>query len=106
MKINRHFIKEKIDCRAICMPFVLSTQQIVDIFTKGLFRTSFELFISKLGMKDILFFFLSAKNRYYRGRENSQEYTGSGQKGQPKKKQKPKNQKKKNHNKLHAAQPS
>ena len=46
-------IKEKIDYGAICMPFVPSTQQIADIFTKGLFRTSFELFISKLGMIDI-----------------------------------------------------
>ena len=35
------------------MPFVPSMQQIVDIFTKGLFITSFELFISKLGMIDI-----------------------------------------------------
>ena len=53
VEIDRHFIKEKIDCRAICMPFVPSTQQIANIFTKGLFKTSFELFISKLGMIDI-----------------------------------------------------
>ena len=53
MKIDRHFIKEKIDCGAIFMPFVPSTQQLADIFTKGLFKTSFELFISKLGMIDI-----------------------------------------------------
>ena len=53
VKIDRLFIKEKIDCGAICMPFVPSTQQIAHIFTKGLFRTSFELFISKLSMIDI-----------------------------------------------------
>ena len=53
VEIDRHFIKEKIDCGAICMPFVASMQQIADISTKGLFRTSFELFISKLGMIDI-----------------------------------------------------
>ena len=53
VKIDRHYLREKIDCKAICMPFVPSTQQIADIFTKGLFRTSFELFISKLGMIDI-----------------------------------------------------
>ena len=35
-EIDKHFIKEKIDCRAICMPFVPSTQQIAYIFTKGL----------------------------------------------------------------------
>ena len=53
VEINKHFIKEKIDFGAICMPYVPSTQQIVDIFTKGLLRTSFELFISKLNMIDI-----------------------------------------------------
>ena len=53
VEINKHFIKEKIDCGAICMPFVPSTQQIVDIFIKGVFKTSFEPFISKLGMIDI-----------------------------------------------------
>ena len=53
VEINKHFIKEKIDCGAICMPFVPSTQQIADIFIKGVFKTSFEPFISKLGMIDI-----------------------------------------------------
>ena len=53
VEIDKHFIKKKIDCGAICMPFIPFTQQIVDIFTKGLFRTSFELFINKLGMIDI-----------------------------------------------------
>ena len=43
--------------------------------------------------KLLFFFFLSAKNRYYRLRESSQEYTRSGQKGPTKKKLKPKNQK-------------
>ena len=47
VEIDKHFIKEKIDCGAICMPFVSSIQKIVDIFTKGLFKTTFELFISK-----------------------------------------------------------
>ena len=40
---NRHFIKEKIDCGAICMPFVPSVQQIAYIFIKELFITTFEL---------------------------------------------------------------
>ena len=53
IEIDRHFIKEKIDSGAICMPFVPTTQQIADIFTKGLFRPIFELFVSKLGMIDI-----------------------------------------------------
>lgn len=53
VEINRHFIKEKIDNGTICMLFVSTTQQTADIFTKWLFKTSFELLISKLGMIDI-----------------------------------------------------
>lgn len=34
VEIDRHFIKEKIDCGAIYMPFVPTTQQIADILTK------------------------------------------------------------------------
>ena len=52
-EIDRHFIKEKIDNGAICMPFVPTTQQIANILTKGLFNPNFKLFVSKLGMIDI-----------------------------------------------------
>ena len=53
MEINRHFIKEKFETGVICMPFVPTTQQIVDILTKGLIKTNFEFLTSKLGMIDI-----------------------------------------------------
>lgn len=53
VEIDRHFIKEKLEVGIICMLFVPTTQQIVDILTKGLFRSSFEFLISKLGLIDI-----------------------------------------------------
>ena len=53
VEIDRHFIKEKLDRGEICMPFVPTTEQLADVFTKGLYRQKFEDFLSKLGMKDI-----------------------------------------------------
>ena len=53
VEIDRHFIKEKIEEGQVCMPFVPSKQQIADILTKGLSKTSFDFLISKLGMIDI-----------------------------------------------------
>ena len=53
IEINHQFIKEKLEEGAICMPFVPSTQQIVNILTKGLFRSIFELLTSKFGMMNI-----------------------------------------------------
>ena len=53
IEIDRHFIKEKLEARLICMLFVPTTQQTIDILTKGLFQPNFELLVSKLGMIDI-----------------------------------------------------
>ena len=53
VEIDRHFIKEKIEEGQVCMPFVPSKQQIADILTKGLSKTSFDFLVSKLGMIDI-----------------------------------------------------
>ena len=53
VEIDRHFIKEKIEEGQVCMPFVPSKQQIVDILTKGLSKTNFDFLVSKLGMIDI-----------------------------------------------------
>jgi hypothetical protein len=44
--IDRHFMKEKIDSRALCISFVSTMQEITSFFTKGLLRLSFELFVS------------------------------------------------------------
>lgn len=53
VEINRHFIKEKIKNGEICIPFVSSGNQLVDVLTKRLPRTMFLSCICKLEMKDI-----------------------------------------------------
>ena len=53
VEIDKHFIKEKIESGQICIPFVTSGEQLVDILTKGLPRPIFHSRVSKLGMIDI-----------------------------------------------------
>ncbi|KAL0536844.1 hypothetical protein IC582_025807 [Cucumis melo] len=53
VEIDRHFIKERLDSGSICIPYIPSSQQIVDVLTKGLLRPHFDLCVSKLGLIDI-----------------------------------------------------
>ncbi|KAA0059995.1 Beta-galactosidase [Cucumis melo var. makuwa] len=53
VKIDRHFIKERLDSGSICIPYIPSSQQIADVLTKGLLRPHFDLCVSKLGLIDI-----------------------------------------------------
>ncbi|KAA0050960.1 Cysteine-rich RLK (receptor-like protein kinase) 8 [Cucumis melo var. makuwa] len=46
-KWRRHFIKEKFDNGSLCIPYIPSSQQIVDILKKGLFRQNFDLCVNK-----------------------------------------------------------
>ena len=52
IEVDRHFIKEKLDSGLICTPYVSTWDQLADVFTKGLNKTSFQKNISKLGMED------------------------------------------------------
>ena len=36
VEIDRHFIKEKIEAKVICIPFISSKNQLADLLTKGL----------------------------------------------------------------------
>jgi hypothetical protein len=53
VEVNKHFIKKKIGSGMICMSYVPTTKQVVDILTKGLHKKQFDNLISKLTMEDI-----------------------------------------------------
>ena len=53
IKIDKHFIKEKLEGGLIRMPYVLSGGQLVDVLTKGLNGATFHGIIPKLGMENI-----------------------------------------------------
>ncbi|GAV57086.1 hypothetical protein CFOL_v3_00624, partial [Cephalotus follicularis] len=53
IEIDRHFIKEKLDSKIICIPFVSSQNQLADVFTKGLSCKIFHSIVCKLGMQNI-----------------------------------------------------
>ena len=53
IEIDRHFIKEKLEERLVCMSYVPSRSQLVDVLTKGLNSSSFHDIVSKLGIEDL-----------------------------------------------------
>jgi hypothetical protein len=53
VEIDRDFIKEKLDSGEICLPFVRTTEQLADVFTKGLHTAEFSNVIYKMNMKNI-----------------------------------------------------
>ena len=53
IEVDRYFIKEKIEKGTICMTYTPTREQLADIFTKGLHKSSFEDFICKLDMINI-----------------------------------------------------
>jgi ATP sulfurylase len=53
IKIDHHFIKEKLDKGIVCLPYVTSASQVADILTKGLPERVFSVFCSKMGLFDV-----------------------------------------------------
>ncbi|RVW39496.1 Retrovirus-related Pol polyprotein from transposon RE1 [Vitis vinifera] len=53
IEVDRHFIKEKFEKGIICMTYIPTREQLADIFTKGLQKSSFEDFMGKLDMINI-----------------------------------------------------
>ena len=53
IKVDRHFIKEKLDSGLICTPYVSSQDNVADLLTKRLNSNNFEKIVFKLRMIDI-----------------------------------------------------
>ena len=53
MEINQHFIKEKLESRLICIPYIASNGQLSNFLTKGLSSSTFQFILGKLRMENI-----------------------------------------------------
>ena len=53
VEVDRHFIKEKLDCGLICTPYISINELLADILTKGLPSHSFKQITCKLGTENI-----------------------------------------------------
>ena len=53
IEFDRHFIKENLEEGVVCLSYVPSEHQLVDILTKGLNNSMFHDLVFKLGMEDI-----------------------------------------------------
>ena len=49
-EVDKHFIKGKVEDSTICMVYVPTNKQVVDVLTKALSRISFKQLIDKLSM--------------------------------------------------------
>lgn len=51
VEIDVHFVWEKVECGEVEIRYVLTSDQVTDILTKGLPRYRFEFLCKKLGLK-------------------------------------------------------
>ena len=53
IEVDKHFIMEKLNTGIICMTYLPTNEQLVDVLTKGLHKKQFYKLTSKLAMEDI-----------------------------------------------------
>ena len=52
INLRHHFIREAVEEDKITMTYILTGENVVDIFTKALARPKFEGFVKKLGLRE------------------------------------------------------
>ena len=53
IEVDKHFIEEKLNAGILCMSYLPTDEQQVDVLTKGLHQKQFDKLTSKLAMEDI-----------------------------------------------------
>lgn len=53
VEVDKHFLKEKLECELICTPYVFTKNQLANIFTKRLNNHTFKDITNKLEMVDL-----------------------------------------------------
>ena len=53
VEVDRHFIKQNLETKIICFPFVKSKDQLADILTKAVCSKNFYNSLDKLGIRDL-----------------------------------------------------
>lgn len=53
IEVDKNFIREKLLSGLVCIPFVVTKQQLADMLTKGLHKSRLIEITGKLGMYDI-----------------------------------------------------
>ena len=67
VEVDHHFIKEKLEARLICMPYVPTEEQLADVLTKRLHKGMLNCLINKLEIIDFFFFLIGKQvgdNKY------------------------------------------
>ena len=53
VELDQDFVKERMDNGSICIPYISTSQQVVDVLIKEPLRHKFDICVSKLGLIDI-----------------------------------------------------